>query len=236
MDIVQKREKVLLVHTDIKEKLAIFEDLTTLGYEVLEITNSEFSDSILTSEPPVLVILDTFFPNAPGCDLCRAIRNKSTVPIIVLTNFEDLYNRVSCLEQGADDYILKPFSRAELDARIHSVLLLYRTKYNKIINNATQILIKIGDIVIDLNKKQVFSKHRRINLSKIEFTLFSFLVKNKGTALNRIIILEQVWGYKVGRIIDQRLVDVYISRLRAKLEKNSHYIHTVRGEGYMFKV
>ena len=167
------------------------------------------------------------------------IRRTSDVPIIILTALGDVSERITGLELGADDYVVKPFSPKELEARVKSVL---RRATNREIAPATgkvtKNVITTGNIKIDTARRQVFRKNERIRLTGMEFSLLELLVNNSGQAYSRNEILQYVWAYPPDHRIDTRVVDVHISRLRSKLETdpaNPELILTARGIGYMFQ-
>ena len=189
-------------------------------------------------ESPNLVILDIMLPKIDGYEVCSEIRKKSQVPIIMLTALGDISDRVMGLELGADDYVMKPFSPKELEARIRSVLR--RTDSSNIVTEkrTNESRLQIGTLVIDTNKRQVFKGKERIKLTGMEFNLLELLVTKAGERLSRSMILDRVWGYTPERYLDTRVVDVHISRLRSKLEEdpsNPDLIITARGTGYMFQ-
>jgi OmpR family response regulator RpaB len=142
------------------------------------------------------------------------------------------------LELGADDYVMKPFSPKELEARIRSVLRRVDVKREVTNDTSSQTVLQIGTLSIDTNKRQVFKGSKRVKLTGMEFNLLELLVTKAGERLSRSVILDLVWGYTPERYLDTRVVDVHISRLRSKLEEdpsNPDYILTARGTGYMFQ-
>jgi OmpR family response regulator RpaB len=153
----------------------------------------------------------------------------------------DVAERVTGLELGADDYVVKPFSPKELEARVKCILRRTANKGTAAAapaNKETSNLIVVGNIKIDLNKRQVFKKNERIRLTGMEFSLLELLVSNSGRPYSRSEILQSVWSYPPENRIDTRVVDVHISRLRSKLESdisNPELILTARGIGYMFQ-
>ena len=151
----------------------------------------------------------------------------------------DVSERITGLELGADDYVIKPFSPKELEARVKAILR--RTSSNKASFTSGKIaknVITTGNIKIDTARRQVFKKNERIRLTGMEFSLLELLVNNSGQAFSRNEILQHVWSYPADHRIDTRVVDVHISRLRSKLENdpaNPELILTARGMGYMFQ-
>jgi OmpR family response regulator RpaB len=177
-------------------------------------------------------------PKLDGYEVCREIRKTSDTPIIMLTAVADVSNRIQGLEIGADDYVVKPFSPSELEARIKAVLRRTVERHQDTSQSKSSNVITIGNLKIDLNKRQVTRKNERIRLTGMEFSLLELLVTNSGKPYSRSEILQQVWAYPPDHRIDTRVVDVHISRLRSKLEEDSSnpdLILTARGIGYMFQ-
>ena len=153
----------------------------------------------------------------------------------MLTALGGISDRVTGLELGADDYVIKPFSPKELEARIRSVL---RRTQKPVTQKANSEIFYMGNLKIDTLKRQVFKSNRRIKLTGTEFNLLELLINRAGERLTRTLILDKIWGYIPERYVDTRLVDVHISRLRSKLEEapsNPDLILTARGTGYMFQ-
>ena len=175
------------------------------------------------SWPPDLVILDLILPDADGLDICRKIREQKSTPIIMLTAKDTEVDKVVGLEVGADDYITKPFSPAELVARVKAVLR--RTQPQPPNEN----VLMIGDVRVDVGRHQVLVKDEPVNLTLKEFQLLELLIRHKNLVLSRQQILQDVWGFDY--LGDTRTVDVHIKQLRAKL-KDGCQIDTVWGIGY----
>lgn len=231
-------EKILIVDDELSIRQILETRLSIRGYTVILAENGEEALYLFRKEQPNLVILDIMLPKIDGYEVCSEIRKESHVPIIMLTALGDISDRVLGLELGADDYVMKPFSPKELEARIRSVLR--RTEVNNAVNikNTTQRILKVGTLAIDTNKRQVFKGNERIKLTGMEFNLLELLVTKAGERLSRSVILDRVWGYTPERYLDTRVVDVHISRLRSKLEEdpsNPDLIITARGTGYMFQ-
>jgi OmpR family response regulator RpaB len=154
----------------------------------------------------------------------------------MLTALGDVADRITGLELGADDYVVKPFSPKELEARIRCVLR--RVEKEAVSGIPNTGVIEIGNLRIDTNKRQVLQDNERIRLTGMEFSLLELLVSRSGEAFSRGEILRKVWGYTPERHVDTRVVDVHISRLRSKLEDdpaNPELILTARGTGYLFQ-
>ena len=231
-------EKILVVDDETSIRQILETRLSIRGYKVILASNGEEALYMFKKESPNLVILDIMLPKIDGYEVCSEIRKKSQVPIIMLTALGDISDRVMGLELGADDYVMKPFSPKELEARIRSVLR--RTDSSNIVTEkrTNESRLQIGTLVIDTNKRQVFKGKERIKLTGMEFNLLELLVTKAGERLSRSMILDRVCGYTPERYLDTRVVDVHISRLRSKLEEdpsNPDLIITARGTGYMFQ-
>ena len=231
-------KKILVVDDEISIRQILETRLSIRGYEVILAANGEDALSLFRQEQPNLVILDLMLPKIDGYEVCSEIRKESQVPIIMLTALGDINDRVMGLELGADDYVMKPFSPKELEARIRSVLRRTELQNTPLVQNPNRNIRQIGKLVIDTNKRQVFKGAKRIRLTGMEFNLLELLVNKAGERLARSTILDRVWGYTPERYVDTRLVDVHISRLRSKLEEDPSkpdLILTARGTGYMFQ-
>ena len=181
---------------------------------------------------PDLVLLDLMLPEVSGTEVCRQIRAKSQVPIIMLTAKDTEVDKVVGLELGADDYVVKPYSKAELVARIKAVLR--RNNADAFVNQGGSI--SAGPVVIDVERHQVSINGENIALPLKEFELLEFLVRNSGRVLTRTQLIDRVWGSDY--FGDTKTLDVHVKRLRAKIEKdpaNPVYIQTIRGLGYKFE-
>ena len=175
-------------------------------------------------------------PKLDGYGVCQEIRKTSDVPIIMLTALGDVADRITGLELGADDYVIKPFSPKELEARIRSVLR--RTEKVQLSSNSNSGIVQFNFLKIDLTDDKSTKADERIRLTGMEFSLLELLISKSGQAFSRAEILQEVWGYTPERHVDTRVVDVHISGLRAKLEldpSNPDLILTARGTGYLFQ-
>nr|YP_009296699.1 regulatory component of sensory transduction system [Apophlaea sinclairii]AOM65839.1 regulatory component of sensory transduction system [Apophlaea sinclairii] len=231
------KEKILVVDDEHTIRRILETRLSILGYTVIIASDGEEGLFMFHKESPNLVILDIMMPKLDGYGVCQEIRKESNTPIIMLTALGDVSDRITGLELGADDYIIKPFSPKELEARIKSVL----RRAKKISINSylpTSGIISIGFLKVDTNRKQAYKNNTRIRLTGMEFSLLELLVSRAGLPFSRASILQEVWGYMPERHVDTRVVDVHISRLRAKLEddpSNPDLILTARGTGYLFQ-
>ena len=169
-----------------------------------------------------LIVMDIMMPNLDGFSACREIRKThETVPVILLSALGEEYDKIHGFDLGVDDYVVKPFSPKELMMRIHAILK--RTSQSE-----KKELIKINDLTIDFTGRIVKIKDEKLNLSPKEYDLLFYLVKNRGIALTREKLLQNVWGYDF--FGDERVVDSHMKNLRRKLGRD--YIETVRGIGY----
>jgi two-component system response regulator RegX3 len=181
---------------------------------------------------PDLILLDLMLPEISGTEVCRQIRIKSQVPIIMLTAKDTEVDKVVGLELGADDYVVKPYSKAELVARIKAVL----RRQGSDSTNEPSGSISAGPVVIDVERHQVSINDQLISLPLKEFELLEFLVRNSGRVLTRTQLIDRIWGSDY--FGDTKTLDVHVKRLRAKIEKdpaNPVYIQTIRGLGYKFE-
>lgn len=237
----QRKEKVMVVDDEASIRRILETRFKMLGYESTTAGDGEEALKVFESFQPDIVILDIMMPKMDGYGVTKEIRKNYETPIILLTALGDVQERIQGLELGADDYVVKPFSPKELEARVKNILR--RTAVSKSTGSSggpkeNQNLIQLGTIKIDMNKRQVFRKNDRIRLTGMEFSLLELLVSNSGRPYSRSEILQHVWSYPPDHRIDTRVVDVHISRLRAKLENdisNPELILTARGIGYMFQ-
>jgi len=206
---------------DLAEMLSIV--LTSAGMEVDLVNRGDQVMDLFNANPPDLVLLDVMLPGVDGIEVCKLIREKSMVPIVMLTAKDDTHDVVLGLEAGADDYMVKPFKQQELVARI-------KTRLRRVTKVGT---LDIGDLVIDQMEHKVLKSGREIPLTRLEFDLLATLAKEPGRVFTREALLSEVWGYQ--HAADTRLVNVHVQRLRSKIESDAdkpEYVLTVRGVGY----
>ena len=209
------------------------------GHSVAAAKDGAEALELFRSVEPDVVVLDVMMPELDGFAVLERIRAQSEVPIILLTALGDVADRITGLQLGADDYMVKPFSPKELEARIRCVMRrANQSQGGSGIGSASSNVIAIGDLRVDFNRRQAFRCGERIRLTGMEFHLLELLISRHGEPINRLDMLEKVWGYKPGKASDSRVVDVHISRLRSKLEDdpaNPELILTARGTGYLFQ-
>lgn len=227
--------KVLLVEDDpsIAEPLTF--GLRREGFHVLHASDGLRGQELALAEELDVILLDIMLPVLNGLEVCRLIRQRSAVPIVMLTAKGQELERVMGLQVGADDYIVKPFSFQELVARIQAILRRRQLDRGDIHMPSGRDRVVVESIVIDRAARQVWRKKKKLELSWREFELLWLLMEHVGKALSRHEILDRIWGEEwVG---DPKTLDVYIRWLREKIETNPSlpdYIQTVRGYGYRF--
>jgi len=230
-------QKILVVDNEIKIRQLLAKRLTILGYKVFLASNGKEALQNFTNKQPDLIVLDIILSKLDGYEVCRRIRMNSHVPIIILTALDSISDRVMALEIGADDYIIKPFSLNEFEARIRSLLRRSSLTFQTLPNKKRKRL-QIGNLYVDMNTKTISKNNLRIKLTILEYSILELLIENAGKKLSRLTILNNIWGYTPERYVDNRIVDVHISRLRLKIEdnpSNPDIILTVRGFGYMLQ-
>ncbi len=231
------KEKILVVDDEVSIRRILETRLSMIGYTVVTAADGDEALAVYKKELPNLIILDIMMPRLDGYGVCQEIRKDSDIPIIMLTALGDVADRITGLELGADDYVVKPFSPKELEARIKAIL----RRVDKLSLHSTAVssgIISMGGIKIDTNRRQVYKQNEKIRLTGMEFSLLELLMSKSGEAFSRAAILQEVWGYTPERHVDTRVVDVHISRLRSKLEEdpsNPDLILTARGTGYLFQ-
>ena len=175
-----------------------------------------------------LLLVDVMLPSLNGLEICRRVRQKKETPIILITARDAIIDRVSGLEAGADDYVVKPFAIEELLARIRAVLR--RVQHNSESPN----ILTINDLHVDQKAYQVFYQEKEIELTKTEFDMLVYFIQNRNMVLTRDAILDKVWGFNTE--VETNVVDVYVRHLRKKLPEDiAPMIETVRGVGYVMR-
>ncbi len=227
--------RLLVVDDDVFLRENLKRLLEQYQYEVRGVGTGAEALRALAETPFHLVILDLGLPDVDGFDLCRHIRQKWLVPILMLTARTDAIDKVIGLEVGADDYLTKPFEPKELLARIRAML---RRVYEYPTREAsTEGVREFGEIVIDFEHRQVSVRGTPVALTRREFDLLAYLAQNAHRVVPRERLFEQVWGYSIE--FSSNTLDVYMYRLRKKIEKdpnNPEYLHTHRGFGYEFRI
>lgn len=222
--------KILIVEDEIKIARFLELELKYEGYEIVVANDGRKGLEMALHENVDLIILDIMLPLLSGIEVCRRVRLESQVPIIMLTAKDDVTDKVAGLDMGADDYMTKPFAIEELLARIRVAL---NRKAKKQESNLD--ILQIGDVVLNISSHSAYYGDEEISLTKKEYELLEYLMRNKNIALSREQLLNNVWDYEY--FGDTNVVDVYIRYLRQKIDDkyNIHLISTVRGVGYIIK-
>jgi DNA-binding response OmpR family regulator len=222
-------DKILLVDDEptLLETLAY--NLRASGYEVVTASDGATALEVAHAEAPDLIILDLMLPELDGLTVCRSLRQVSDTPILVLTARTGELDKIVGLESGADDYMTKPFSLGELQARIRALLRRAGTRQ-------PDDQLRSGDLLLNLVSRRAYLNERELVLSPKEFSLLVELMRHQGAVLSRDLLLTRIWGYDFYG--DSRTVDVHVRWLREKIEANPSQptrITTVRGIGYRFE-
>lgn len=229
-----ERQRILVVDDEPSIRQIVETRLKLAGFEVASAADGIEALAQAEAIQPHLVVLDVMMPNMDGREVCAELRRRMSTPIIMLTAKGDIGDRIQALDGGADDYLVKPFSPRELEARIRAVL----RRISQAPEPAKSAPIVLDDLQIDPGKRQVLKGGEKVKLTEMEFSLLELLATNPGKAFSRSDVLKAVWGYRAGQGSDTRVVDVHISRLRGKLEPDPAHpevILTARGTGYMFQ-
>jgi DNA-binding response OmpR family regulator len=213
---------VLLVEDE--ENLASLVEayLAREGYRVASVGSAAAALETLEQEAVRLVVLDLTLPDMDGLELCRQIRTRSSVPIVMLTARDEARDRIAGFDVGADDYIGKPFSPGELVARMKAVL-------RRVEPETDEDMLVLGDVIVRRGGREVEVGGDPVGLRPKEFDLLAFMIQNRGVVMSRDVMLERVWGY--GYTGGTRTVDVHVAQLRRKLRR-PELIQTIRGLGY----
>jgi two-component system response regulator RegX3 len=223
--------KILVVEDEASFSEALAYVLGKEGFEVVVADTGDGAIAAFDKGGADLVLLDLMLPGLSGTEVCRQLRSRSSVPIIMLTAKDTEVDKVVGLELGADDYVTKPYSKAELIARIRAVLRRQGES-----SSMQEGVITAGPVRIDVERHQVNINDELVSLPLKEFELLEFLVRNSGRVLTRSQLIDRVWGSDY--FGDTKTLDVHVKRLRAKIEKdpaNPVYIQTIRGLGYKFE-
>jgi two-component system, OmpR family, response regulator len=225
--------RILLVDDEQAVQTLLTYPLRRDGYEVVSAGDGREALDRFDEQRFDLVVLDVMLPNLDGIEVCRRLRSRSQVPIIMLTARDDEMDKVLGLEMGADDYITKPFSVREFRSRVRAALR--RSEMRRPRPDA-EPPISLAGLRIDFDRRAVSMRRRRVELTYVEFEILAALARAPGSVFTREMLLEHVWGDAAFR--DPRTIDVHIRHLREKLERDPaspEYLFTVRGVGYRFR-
>lgn len=228
MSTVTRSPRVLVVEDDREISEVLQRSLRIEGYEVRCARDGESALSDGRTFSPDLVILDLGLPGAvDGIEVARKMRSQSDTPILILTARDALESRVEGLDSGADDYLVKPFERQELLARMRALLRRRPPRGTA--------ALRVGDLVLNPDTHEVRRGEREIDLTQREFELLEYLMRNERIVISRQRLLDEVWGYEPFSITNT--IEVFISNLRRKLEAEGEprLLHTIRGAGYVLR-
>ncbi len=222
-------QRILVVDDEKPLREFVARNLSVRGYHVLKAANGLEALALFQAQPLDLIILDLMMPHMDGLELTQRIRRESTVPIIVLSALDEERDKVAALDLGADDYLTKPFGVEELLARVRG--LLRRANWQK--PPRVQERLRVGDIEMKVDEGVVTVKGKPVKLTRTEFDLLRYFMKNVGKVLPHRVILQRVWGPEYGNEVEY--LRVYVARLRRKVEEDpAHpkHILTEHGIGY----
>jgi two-component system, OmpR family, response regulator ResD len=219
-----QNKTILIADDELRIRKLVADFLLREGYAVLEADNGRTALELLEKEAVDLAIIDVMMPELDGLSVCRELRKKSSIPVIMLTARAEEIDQLFAFELGVDEYVTKPFSPKVLTARVNALFRRLETE-KPVVGNGLNI---------DTMSRQVSIDSHPLDLSPKEYELLAFLIENRGKALSRQQILNQVWNYDY--FGDLRTVDTHINRLRTKLGDKSSLVQTIRGYGYRFEV
>ena len=230
------KQRILIVDDDnnIAELIALY--LTKECFETKIVGDGEAALEAVESFEPNLILLDLMLPGIDGYQVCREVRAKNSVPIIMLSAKGEVFDKVLGLELGADDYMEKPFDTKELVARVKAVLRRYKTVVpQEEEQSATDKKVEYANLIINLTNYSVFYMGKKVEMPPKELELLYFLAASPNHVFTREQLLDQIWGYEY--VGDTRTVDVHIKRLREKIHDHDKWaISTIWGIGYKFEV
>ena len=219
--------RVLVVEDDAEIAGVLRRSLRLEGYDVRLAADGAVALEESSLFEPDAVVLDLGLPRVDGIEVCRRLRRRSDVPILVLTARDGVESRVEGLDSGADDYLVKPFERQELLARLRALLRRRPPR-----GSASLV---VGDLHLNPDRREAVRAKRPLDLTGREFDLLEHLMRNERLVVSRAALLEEVWGYSP--YAETNTVDVFVSNLRRKLEAGGEprILHTVRGSGYVLR-
>jgi two-component system, OmpR family, response regulator MprA len=227
MRLMSGRPRVLVVEDDVDIAGVLRRSLDKEGYEVRIAADGEAALDEAGLFEPDAVVLDLGLPKLDGVEVCRRLRQDGDVPILILTARDAVDARVEGLDSGADDYLVKPFERDELLARMRALLRRRPPRGSA--------YVVVGDLRLNPDTREVFRGERQLDLTAREFELLEYLMRNARIVVSRQTLLDEVWGYHP--FAETNTVDVFISNLRRKLEDGGEprVLHTMRGAGYVLR-
>lgn len=220
-------ERILIIEDDQAILKLLQRGLAYEGYTVDVATDGRAGLNVARDHTPDLVVLDWMLPGMDGLEVCHRLRMGGSMPVLMLTAKDTIQDRVQGLDAGADDYMVKPFNLDELLARIRALLRRHPPRGSA--------LLTVGDLRLNPDSQEAMRGDREIELTKREFELLEYLMRNRRLVISRERLLEEVWGYDP--LDETNTIDVFISNLRRKLEEGGEprLLHTKRGAGYVIK-
>ena len=221
---------VVIAEDDPSVRKAVQRVLELEGYTVTAVNDGQAALDTILVKTPDAAVLDVMMPFLDGLSVCRELRHRGNrTPILLLTARHEVGDRVAGLDAGADDYLVKPFAVDELLARVRALLRRHAP------SSRTATVLKLQDLTLDANRREVHRGARQIDLTKTEFDLLQILLEQSGIVLTREYLYEHIWGFNFET--NSKSLDVYIGYLRRKLEEGgeSRLLHTARGVGYVVK-
>jgi two-component system, OmpR family, response regulator MprA len=221
-------ERILVIEDEARIAQFIERGLIYEGYRVNVARDGQSGLGIARDNPPDLVILDWMLPGLDGLEVCKRLRAASDVPILMLTAKDEVKDRVTGLDAGADDYLVKPFSVDELMARV-------RALFRRSVPTSRPEILRFADLTLDTGTHRALRGERPIDLTAKEYELLELFMRNPRQVLTRDVIFDRVWGYDFGG--ESNIIEVYVRYLRQKTETEgeSRLVHTVRGVGYVLR-
>lgn len=227
------KQKILIVDDDVNIAELISLYLTKECFDTMMVHDGQEALTAFDQYQPNLILLDLMLPGIDGYQVCREIRTKSNVPIIMLSAKGEVFDKVLGLELGADDYLMKPFDTKELVARVKAVLRRYQPTKSESTNG--QQCVEYPDLVVNLSNYSVLYEGNKVEMPPKELELLYFLASSPNHVFTREQLLDNIWGYEY--IGDTRTVDVHVKRLREKIKDHDTWsLATVWGIGYKFEV
>jgi len=227
MSAADRAPRVLVVEDDDEIAMVLQRSLRLEGYEVRVASDGQVALETATDFVPDLVVLDLGLPKVDGMEVARRLREADDVPILILTARDAVESRVEGLDTGADDYLVKPFERQELLARLRALLRRRPPR-----GSASVV---VADLALNPDTHEVTRGERRVELTQREFELLEYLMRNERIVVGRQRLLEEVWGYDP--FATTNTIEVFVSNLRRKLESGGEpsLLHTIRGAGYVLR-
>lgn len=222
--------RILIIEDEQSYREAMAFILSREGYEVAQASDGTSGLTEFEANGADLVLLDLMMPGMSGTEVCRALRQRADVPIIMVTARDSETDKVGGLELGADDYVTKPFSPRELVARIHAVMRRGREE------ESVPDVLESGGVRMDVERHEITVRDESVKLARKEFDLLEALIRNAGRVMTRAQLIDQVWGSDY--VGDTKTLDVHVKRLRGKIEQDPAHpvlLVTVRGLGYKFQ-